>query len=69
MFSAPKLAKNTEDLALVEHTALDDFWDDGADGHGQNWLGGILMETRTRFRLEYVRDDAGTQEAREQGET
>jgi predicted NAD-dependent protein-ADP-ribosyltransferase YbiA (DUF1768 family) len=40
----------TEDAMLVEHTANDNFWADGGDGGGQNWLGRILMEVREELR-------------------
>ena len=50
------LLLSTGDSALVERTGWNDFWGDGGDGDGQNWLGRILQETRTRLR----RDCAGT---------
>ncbi len=37
---------STGDAKLVEHTTNDNFWGDGGDGSGQNWLGRILMEVR-----------------------
>jgi predicted NAD-dependent protein-ADP-ribosyltransferase YbiA (DUF1768 family) len=41
-----KLLYKTGDKKLVEHTTSDNFWGDGGDGSGQNWLGKILMEIR-----------------------
>lgn len=40
----------TGDALLVEHTKNDAYWADGGDGTGQNKLGLILMEIRTRLR-------------------
>jgi N-glycosidase YbiA len=40
----------TGDAVLVEHTTRDNFWGDGGDGSGQNWLGRILMEVREEIR-------------------
>ena len=40
----------TGDAVLVEHTASDQFWGDGGDGAGENWLGRILMEVRSGVR-------------------
>ena len=40
----------TGDAVLVEHTVNDDYWGDGGDGSGQNWLGRILMEVRDELR-------------------
>lgn len=40
------LLLSTGDAKLVEHTENDDFWGDGGDGSGKNWLGRILMEIR-----------------------
>ena len=37
-------------VVLVEHTANDDYWGDGGDGNGQNWLGRILTEVREELR-------------------
>lgn len=39
----------TGDATLVEHTENDDYWGDGGDGSGQNWLGRILMEIRAEL--------------------
>lgn len=36
----------TGDAKIVEHTDNDDYWGDGGDGSGKNWLGKILMEVR-----------------------
>ena len=44
------LLLSTGDAKLVEHTENDDYWGDGGDGRGQNWLGRILMEVRATFR-------------------
>jgi N-glycosidase YbiA len=40
----------TGDAVLVEHTVNDNYWGDGGDGSGQNWLGRILMEVRAELR-------------------
>lgn len=40
----------TGDALLVEHTTKDDYWGDGGDGTGQNWLGRILKEVRAEVR-------------------
>ncbi len=41
-----ELLLSTGESKLVEHTENDDFWGDGGDGRGKNWLGRILMEIR-----------------------
>jgi len=49
----PELAAvllGTGDAVLVEHTVNDNYWGDGGDGSGQNWLGRILMEMREEFQ-------------------
>lgn len=46
----PELAElllSTGEAKLVEHTENDDYWGDGGDGSGANWLGRLLMELRT----------------------
>jgi ribA/ribD-fused uncharacterized protein len=43
------LLLSTGDAELVEHTAGDDYWGDGGDGHGKNMLGRILMEVRSEL--------------------
>ena len=43
----PELAAlllSTGEATLVERTANDDYWGDGGDGSGQNWLGRILTD-------------------------
>ena len=45
-----ELLLSTGDLKIVEHTGKDNFWGDGGNGKGQNWLGRVLMEIRTEFR-------------------
>lgn len=47
-----KTLLSTGDAELIEHTTNDSYWGDGGDGSGQNMLGRILMETRTRLRSE-----------------
>lgn len=47
-----ELLLSTGDKKLVEHTERDSYWGDGGDGSGKNMLGVILMETRTRIRIE-----------------
>lgn len=37
---------------IVEHTTNDNYWADGGDGSGQNWLGKLLMELRENFKKE-----------------
>ncbi len=41
---------NTDDAILVEHTANDNYWGDGGDGHGKNMLGKLLMQVREEIR-------------------
>ncbi len=41
-----KLLLATRTAELVEDSATDAFWGQGADGSGQNWLGRVLMEAR-----------------------
>ena len=36
--------------SIIEHTAQDDFWGDGGDGRGENWLGRLLMSLRDNLR-------------------
>lgn len=45
-----KLLVETGDAIIVEHTKNDKFWGDGGNGHGQNWLGKILMEIREEIK-------------------
>jgi ribA/ribD-fused uncharacterized protein len=40
----------TGDAELVEHTANDAYWGDGADGTGRNQLGRTLMKVRAELR-------------------
>jgi N-glycosidase YbiA len=44
------LLLSTGDEKLVEAADRDDFWGCGASGHGQNWLGRILMEVRASLQ-------------------
>ena len=44
------LLLSTGEAKLVERTANDDYWGDGGDGSGQNWLGRVLMEVRAELR-------------------
>jgi len=44
------LLLSTGDAKIIEHTSNDNFWGDGGDGKGQNWLGKILMEIRAEFK-------------------
>jgi N-glycosidase YbiA len=41
---------STGNAEIIEHTTNDRYWGDGGDGHGQNWLGRILMEIREELR-------------------
>jgi ribA/ribD-fused uncharacterized protein len=41
----------TGDAILMENSAEDYFWGIGADGSGKSMLGELLMELRTRLRL------------------
>lgn len=45
------LLLSTGESSLVEHTAQDDFWGDGGDGRGENWLGRLLMSLHDNLRL------------------
>jgi ribA/ribD-fused uncharacterized protein len=40
----------TGDAELIEHTKNDSYWGDGGNGAGQNRLGELLMELRTKLR-------------------
>ena len=40
----------TGNQEIIEHTYNDDFWGDGGNGKGQNWLGRILMGIRENLR-------------------
>jgi ribA/ribD-fused uncharacterized protein len=42
----------TGDEEIIEATDGDYFWGCGAEGHGKNWLGRILMEVRDKLRKE-----------------
>jgi ribA/ribD-fused uncharacterized protein len=41
---------STGDEEIVEDSPIDSYWGCGADGKGQNNLGKILMEVRSRLR-------------------
>jgi len=41
---------NTGTSKIVEHTENDNFWGDGGNGSGKNWLGRLLMEVRDSLR-------------------
>lgn len=41
---------STGNVEIVEHTTNDNFWGDGGDGSGKNWLGRILMEIREELQ-------------------
>jgi len=45
-----QLILSTGDADIIEHTANDDFWGDGGNGRGKNWLGRILVEVRDKLR-------------------
>jgi len=40
----------TGDAVLIEHAPWDNYWGDGGDGSGENWMGRILMDLRTELR-------------------
>ncbi len=44
------LLESTGEASLVEHTSNDSYWGDGGDGRGENMLGRILMEARSKLR-------------------
>jgi ribA/ribD-fused uncharacterized protein len=44
------LLLSTGDEEIVEDSPIDSYWGCGADGKGQNNLGKILMEVRSRLR-------------------
>jgi predicted NAD-dependent protein-ADP-ribosyltransferase YbiA (DUF1768 family) len=46
------LLLSTGEAELVEHTKNDKYWADAGDGTGNNRLGQLLMELRTRLRTE-----------------
>jgi ribA/ribD-fused uncharacterized protein len=50
--SLKALLLSTGDAGLVEHTNNDRYWGDGGDGSGQNRLGQLLMQLRTKMRME-----------------
>lgn len=43
---------DTNDDILVEHTVNDKYWGDGGDGSGKNMLGKVLMEVRTKIKMD-----------------
>ena len=45
-----ELLLSTGDAKIIEHTANDDYWGDGGNGRGKNWLGRILVEVREKIR-------------------
>lgn len=45
-----KILLDTEDATLIADTIHDNFWGNGGDDSGKNWLGVLLMETRERIR-------------------
>jgi ribA/ribD-fused uncharacterized protein len=45
-----QLLIDTGDAELIEHTTNDNYWADGGDGSGQNWLGKILMQVREKLK-------------------
>ena len=51
-----ELLLSTGDEKLVEHTEHDEYWGDGGDGSGRNWLGRLLMELREKL----VREGGGS---------
>ena len=50
----------TGDAEIVEDSAFDTFWGVGGDGTGLNWLGRILMETRTALVAEASANSTAT---------
>lgn len=42
---------STADKILVEHTTNDNFWADGGNGSGKNWLGRLLMFVRRDLKF------------------
>jgi ribA/ribD-fused uncharacterized protein len=44
------LLKSGKDI-IIEHTENDNYWADGGDGSGENWLGVILMALREELSL------------------
>ena len=45
-----KLLLETGNAILIEKTKQDNFWADGGDGSGQNYLGKILMMVREELK-------------------
>lgn len=43
---------STNQRPLAEHTTRDDYWGDGGDGTGENWLGKCLVEVRNEIQIE-----------------
>ncbi|CAG8603498.1 4801_t:CDS:2 [Racocetra persica] len=43
---------NAGHTKIIEDSLEDDFWGNGRDGRGKNWLGIILMTTRSILRVE-----------------
>jgi ribA/ribD-fused uncharacterized protein len=41
---------STGNAVLVEHTSNDNYWGDGGDGSGKNYLGKTLMKVRDELR-------------------
>lgn len=44
-----KLLVSTNGFDLIEHTKNDNFWGDGGDGSGENYLGKLLMDVRSEL--------------------
>lgn len=48
-FALKKALLDTGDAELIEDSASDAFWGIG-NGHGQNWLGRLLMQLRSELK-------------------
>src|SRR5262249_22402218 len=46
----------TGDATIVENSPTDDYWGCGANGHGKNKLGKILMSVRDELRRQACSD-------------
>ena len=60
------LLLSTGDREIEETSKNDLYWGTGANGKGQNWLGRLWMELRTKFRAEANRSKDPKEETDEE---
>lgn len=52
-----KMLLGTGDAVLVEDSPIDDYWGIGENGDGQNMLGKLLMELRSKLAQKKLEHD------------